>query len=456
LPQLSLLIEPANQPIIDATPNMVQRFVRGYTLRTFANHPDPVKHTAVMLNLACQWRQVAAVAATPPALQTTAWQNLVQQTWGGRDAAGRVVHYIRWPLAALLSLPSATTRAMHTADLLALEREKDAASAAAVLAGLHPAPIHHHVMVIDMANDDHGAGVSRAMLKYMQAAASHSAGPSFNMHFFPDVLETAIIINAPLLFRALWTVAKRFLSAETAAKFIICGTEYRSTLQAAGIGPAALPRCCAGFGIAPNPIGVKSAPTITKLKLKKEGAGVEHTVAIPNDAVGVAWCLTILKGEKCRIAVVSPGRPAQTGTICTTSPKATKGGTVGQVGKPYLTGVMEVAPSAAGEAGRVIVRVHNMGKASVTVELHTTVNEATTPLPTAAPITTVLEAEGAADDAAATVTIESSILPIESNVLPLPSPPATATHASRMSDISGLLRKTPSPARAPSVECVGG
>ena len=113
----------------------------------------------------------------------------------------------------------------------------------------------------NQANGDGGAGISRAMLRYLKemgaartadaggsAAASAPLGPSATQHYFPDCLERAVVINAPLLFRALWTVAKRFVEPETAAKYRICGSDYAGVLDAAGIPHDALPRCCAGYG----------------------------------------------------------------------------------------------------------------------------------------------------------------------------------------------------------------
>lgn len=339
--QLAQLVRAENKHIVDATPGLVARFVRGYVLRSFKTHSDPVDDAAVLLNMSCEWRRslVASGAAHLHAAPLdaaelpgrAAWDKLCPQSWNGRDKQGRVVFYSKWCAAAAIdTLPVAKAQPLHFQDMLRLEATKAAVSAAAMAAGDTTGQTHHHVVVVDMSNGDGGAGISRAMLKYLKAIGAatatadgskeaHPTGPSATQHFFPDVLERAIIINAPLLFRALWSIAKRFMEPETVAKYTICGSEFAGVLDAAGIPPEALPRCCSGYGTGPNPTGLVATPTVAKLK--RTGATASQTVAVTRQRQGtvrVNWKVALPKGAKgaaVRVTLITPGGAQDRGIL---------------------------------------------------------------------------------------------------------------------------------------------
>lgn len=49
--------------------------------------------------------------------------------------------------------------------------------------------------------------------------------------YYPEVLGHVIIINAPMLFTAVWAIVKRFLDAKTISKIRIIGANYQSALD---------------------------------------------------------------------------------------------------------------------------------------------------------------------------------------------------------------------------------
>ena len=48
--------------------------------------------------------------------------------------------------------------------------------------------------------------------------------------YYPEILGCMVIINAPMLFTAIWAIVKRFLDQKTLSKIHIVGYNYKSTL----------------------------------------------------------------------------------------------------------------------------------------------------------------------------------------------------------------------------------
>ena len=111
----------------------------------------------------------------------------------------------------------------------------------------------HHMVVIDAGWED-GPGIDRHLLKYLKGCLIHTiTGANTTQHYQPDALAKAFVINAPFLYRALFSFARMFMEATSAAKYHLMGSDYMPTLEAAGIGPDAIPMYLGG--VAPNPKG---------------------------------------------------------------------------------------------------------------------------------------------------------------------------------------------------------
>jgi hypothetical protein len=271
---------------------MLTRFVRGYALRSFVNAPDRLDRTAVMLNMCLQWRKEVDADHLPSKElhSRTEWDQMKPESFPGLDKDGRVVYYVGFP-ADLSLIPMAEAKQLHFQDMLRLELVKVHNSQARAAAGL--AVRHHHVLILDLGTPDSALG--RALLNWFKELVSHPMGPSITQHFFPDMLERAVIINAPFLFRALWSVAKLFIEPETAAKYQIVGSSFHSTLEGVGISHATLPMALGG--VAPNAPG-----QMCLLKLSK-GAAEQAVLHVPPGATAVRWLVEMVKGSECAVQV---------------------------------------------------------------------------------------------------------------------------------------------------------
>ena len=47
---------------------------------------------------------------------------------------------------------------------------------------------------------------------------------------YPETLYRMFIINVPMLFSIIWTVAKHFVDKKTQNKVVICGSSYKKEL----------------------------------------------------------------------------------------------------------------------------------------------------------------------------------------------------------------------------------
>ena len=47
---------------------------------------------------------------------------------------------------------------------------------------------------------------------------------------YPEFLGNLFLINAPFIFRGMWSVIKGWIDPKTASKFVVLGSDYRETL----------------------------------------------------------------------------------------------------------------------------------------------------------------------------------------------------------------------------------
>jgi hypothetical protein len=292
LAQLEAMVRPELKA--ELRDGMLTRFVRGYALRSFVAAPDRLERTGVMLNMCLEWRKEVDANRLPftELAKRAEWDRMKPECFPGLDADGRVVYYIGFP-ADLTVIPMVEAKQLHFQDMLRLELVKVHNSQARAAQGL---PVrHHHVLILDLGNPDSALG--RALLNWFKELVSHPKGPSITQHFFPDMLERAVIINAPFLFRALWSVAKLFIEPETAVKYQIVGSSFESTLEGVGISKGTLPMALGG--LAPNAPG-----QMCSLKLGK-GAVELAVLHVPVGTTAVKWIVVQVKGSECTVQVLS-------------------------------------------------------------------------------------------------------------------------------------------------------
>jgi hypothetical protein len=432
--QVASLIRPEFRAV--ATEPMLRRFVRGYAMAGFSAYADRAERTATMLNLACHWRvEIGADRlidrTSPPLPHRAEFDSLAPSATTGMDAAGRVVHYMVWP-ADISSIPVAQLRLLHYQNMLRLEHLKDASyippsklvssqpdhaahsTAAASATQQHQQHHqhqhqHHHTTVLDMANDDRV--LTQSMLKLMQEVDTHPLGPNPTQHFFPDCAHKVIVLHAPLIFRALWTVGKRFLAPATAAKFQIVGGGSKgaaAALAAAGIPLKAIPMSLGGT--APDPPGTQLR-NLAKLTASTAANGptsaVDRNVTIPVGAHAIKWrvasehvlpaasaavkkrAVTLAAGARakvgcCKVTVLastsyssisakrSPvtgsGRRSSRGSETTTYTTVLQEAVVGPGAAPHVCGEIQVAELSAGAATTISLRLQHVGgSSSITV-----------------------------------------------------------------------------------------
>lgn len=139
--------------------------------------------------------------------------------------------------------------AFHTQDMATLTRVKHECAARdnRAFTGLH------HFVILDAGWED-GPGIDRGILKYLKQSLIHRCtGANTTQHYQPDALAKAFVVNTPFIYRALFSFAKLFLEATTAAKFNLYGSDFLSALAESGISAEALPMYLGG--VAPNPPG---------------------------------------------------------------------------------------------------------------------------------------------------------------------------------------------------------
>lgn len=269
---------------------MINRFVRGYAMRSFAGAPDKVERTALMLNLCLQWRaqQDVDTYVSKEIPRRSEWDDLWPQALSGEDQDGRVVWYSMWPGDIKSCMSTEEAHKLHIQDLLRLEKAKDKANL--VMKADNKPILHHHVLVLDLSHEK--GEMSRAMLKFMKDVTMHTLGFSLTQYFFPDVLEKAYVINTPFIFRALWSFAKLFMEAETADKYNLLSSDYLDQLKEGGIPLSSLPMCAGGT--AQNPSGL-----VTKVLVPKEGKE-EKVLSLPAEKgkVTVNWKIHKVKDSE--------------------------------------------------------------------------------------------------------------------------------------------------------------
>eukprot|EP00729_Bicosta_minor_P002166 gene2166-25395_t len=316
---------------------MATRFIRGYALRSYVNAPDRIERTAHMLNLTLEWRKsVDASNLVLKELPSRAeWDKLGPQCFPGSDADGRVLYYMLFP-EDLTKIPLENAKKCHFQDMLRLEEVKANASNARKAQGL---PIrHHHVLILDLGNPNNA--MSRSLLNWFKEVVTHPKGPSITQHFFPDMLERAVIINAPFYVRALWSVAKLFMEAVTAEKYQITGGSYESTLKDVGVSRSVLPMSLGGNGT--NAPGVE-----TTVKVAKASAE-QVTLNVPAGATSVSWTVKLSKGTQCEVNFKCNGQSAGHSVVDAGSPIATGSIDVAAGGAGQTTATLEIKGSASG------------------------------------------------------------------------------------------------------------
>ena len=91
--------------------------------------------------------------------------------------------------------------------------------------------ILHCVVLAFTPEDD----VSLSNAKWLSAALQYE-GRNIEQEFFPMSLNApALIVNTPWKFRAAWNIAKKFMMAETAAKFMVLGSDFLPELKKRGV-----------------------------------------------------------------------------------------------------------------------------------------------------------------------------------------------------------------------------
>eukprot|EP00344_Euplotes_crassus_P004294 CAMPEP_0196998340 /NCGR_PEP_ID=MMETSP1380-20130617/3755_1 /TAXON_ID=5936 /ORGANISM="Euplotes crassus, Strain CT5" /LENGTH=277 /DNA_ID=CAMNT_0042414881 /DNA_START=1 /DNA_END=834 /DNA_ORIENTATION=- len=72
-------------------------------------------------------------------------------------------------------------------------------------------------------------GISMGMFK-QKSRDTLNIPVGITQNYYPEIMHKMIIINAPLVFKAIWAVVKTFLAKETLAKIQIIGTKYQDKL----------------------------------------------------------------------------------------------------------------------------------------------------------------------------------------------------------------------------------
>lgn len=162
-----------------------------------------------------------------------------------------------------------------------------------------------------------------------------------SQHFFPDMLERAVIINAPYWVRALWGFAKLFMDPATSEKYQITGGNYESTLADVGVPRSVLPMAIGGNGV--------NGPTVkTSVKVAKKAAEVVM-LQVPPQASAIRWAITVVKGASCA-ATVTLGASAVAGGTGLVEEGATFAGDVAVPSGGSVSGGHQISVELKGSA----------------------------------------------------------------------------------------------------------
>lgn len=89
-----------------------------------------------------------------------------------------------------------------------------------------------HCVVLAFTPEDK---VNLSNAKWLNNAMQYE-GKTIEQFFFPMSLNApALIVNTPWQYRTAWSIAKKFMLAETAAKFVVLGSDFLPELQKRGV-----------------------------------------------------------------------------------------------------------------------------------------------------------------------------------------------------------------------------
>jgi len=143
--------------------------------------------------------------------------------------------------------------------------------------------LYKHILVVDMSL----ASVSLAKVNYLKSMLQWALGTypedpkradSCVSDYYPETLKSLWAVNVPLVFRAVWNVAKVFVDPITVKKFKLEGGVPLKRMQEDGIPLQSLPKYLGGKG--PDPIGyhykcnVPAAKMLTKTFDVKSGSKI--------------------------------------------------------------------------------------------------------------------------------------------------------------------------------------
>eukprot|EP00036_Acanthoecidae_sp_10tr_P002542 CAMPEP_0182928394 /NCGR_PEP_ID=MMETSP0105_2-20130417/15565_1 /TAXON_ID=81532 ORGANISM="Acanthoeca-like sp., Strain 10tr" /NCGR_SAMPLE_ID=MMETSP0105_2 /ASSEMBLY_ACC=CAM_ASM_000205 /LENGTH=418 /DNA_ID=CAMNT_0025066397 /DNA_START=31 /DNA_END=1287 /DNA_ORIENTATION=- len=284
------LLSKRNQDVDEVTLN---RFIRGYGQLHFKGAEDRIERTAIITNLALDWKREVDFASLPDKKfpREAEWDATWPCCVSGLTSNKRVTWFATAP-GDLKKFSPAEVGFFHAQDMAELTRTKHEV---ADREGRKWTGMHH--MVILDAGWDGGPGIDRSVLKYLKNSIIHAAtGANTTQHYQPDGLSQAFVVNASFLYRALFSFAKLFMETTTANKFHMYGGEFMPALQEAGIPATAIPLYLGGK--APNPPGLRQ-----KLKVPA-GKKVERTIVVDSfrKSDAFVWSARLTKGQ-CNIAI---------------------------------------------------------------------------------------------------------------------------------------------------------
>lgn len=246
-------------------------FVRGFIYDTYKDKPNKVEMTIVELKEAIEFRKT--IQTKFPLLETPEVRSGFEKYMHsyipeeGGDFEGYPLWILDLPARDFTEqLPKEQIMAYHARDFMTLEMLKMRASLR------HGRKISGHVVVADMSHSDGGLSGALGVAKKMNAilevpvpegAPEGTKPKNMDSFYFPESMQSSLILNAPWWFQGLWKVASLFLEPTTRAKVKVLGADYADVLFKRG---------CLGFlprylgGCSPNP---------TALSMKEYGEGVD-------------------------------------------------------------------------------------------------------------------------------------------------------------------------------------
>lgn len=235
--------------------DMAIRSCRGFTVATFLKEKNTlevaIKKTIVILHQCLEWR--VSLKASTICDRTAPRRELFKKRWvngiSGTDNEGRQVWVLHPPNPAIMDEFKGLDLVLnHTMDMEMIARKKMIEGAKLG----HPA--YKHVVIMDLGQES----ISLRVLKYMKnnlCFKPKGTDEELNIDewFYPDVMQTMWIINAPFIFKAIWAIAKPFIHPVTRSKFKICGPDYLEKMHKLGLTKASLPKYMGGTGA--DPVG---------------------------------------------------------------------------------------------------------------------------------------------------------------------------------------------------------